>query len=649
MPKTRPHLSITLPKNFVFNANHENEPKTPDRTNSTPPLKSPSTNNLYRLKRRSRPAIDSLFNVGDQSLTDSSELPISSVEDSANAHLPTWSSDGINLLGAATGTSRKQAPSSPHTPQPCHGQATTSISDSHYPAGLLSRPLSACSILSDSSDDSSRSLVSYPAGDGSCTSLESDTPARRSSINRKNLYTPANWYEPGLKSSYVRRPTPSHDVWTEEMDWHLWSTYLRYLQDPTMTPFKMLPGVAPPLGVCYRVTREARKSWAITKHRKSTPPYLQTPGPVQASGGSGNRDESLGKPLTGRRICDSNATPTTLGRASSIHQWPKSGSSTRRRLRHLCKHRPSIAPHYQRLLQSRTPSPFSSSQSPNGRSRSQLSEISSSTYESSATFSTRDVQLSLTTSTGDTMQPDGPLAQLAMNPASFQKRDFEDFNEPPVPFASDISAPSDLESLASPFCSSNAPQSAPRLGSPFTHHTWGPSHTKQRTRPRVQRNFASDLATIRNSHGSELQLIKGAQSSSLHKRRALHHPGDTMQYEEKNVEEGLPPYHLETATEPSRDGSGLGLRDSKQHPLQSLFATPLDPGLSNPSLNAPMGSLDSAQVDHGGGSLAFDHSLSSPIQVTAPRRVRKPLQLFVPAGMPSPGHHLSDSRSTNES
>ena len=81
-------------------------------------------------------------------------------------------------------------------------------------------------------------------------------------------------------------------------------------------------------------------------------------------------------------------------------RWPRSEGATRKRLRNLCKRRPSLPAHYQRLLNTRSPSPFASSSSSAERTP-------------HAAFANYEMKMSLITSTNPTMQPEGPLAQLS--------------------------------------------------------------------------------------------------------------------------------------------------------------------------------------------------------------------------------------------
>ncbi len=62
-----------------------------------------------------------------------------------------------------------------------------------------------------------------------------------------------------------RRSSARKAPWTKAMSDHLWATYVLYLQDPKVTPFRMGKSCIPPHGVCLRVAREARRSWKGAK------------------------------------------------------------------------------------------------------------------------------------------------------------------------------------------------------------------------------------------------------------------------------------------------------------------------------------------------------------------------------------------------
>ena len=337
------------------------------------------------------------------------------------------------------------------------------------------------------------------------------------------------------------------------MDKHLWTTYLMYLQDPTVTPFKLLPGVSPPLGVCHRVAREARRTWRAAKPGSQTSHECATA--VIKRGESSDRSNRSGS-----------STPTG-GTQSKSHLWPKSGPSTRRRLPEHCNRKPMIAPHYQRLLQSRSPSPFSSS--PRTQTRSSRASTPMK-YDDTSVFNTRDVQLSLTTSTAATMQPNGPLAQLAHSKHSQEQSDRDWFNDPIVPWASPTEIPSDLGH-------GDPPMPMSQLGSPFGSHTWGPSKSRQHLRPMTPRTQSSDVSMLGPTLRSPVRMHDTFPYPGVTKRRAQHQledelsPGDTDMRRE--LLESLFGGSCESRHQRVRN-RGFSLGDYNEARLANLFTPP---------------------------------------------------------------------------
>ena len=586
MPRTRPQLSITLPRNFTFHYTEGEEPKTPEREIPTLVPRSPRPSNAYRFKRRSRPGVNSIFQDNKDSLS-SRDIPIPTIEMPTIVepirpvvqHRATEPAEGY-LAPFAT----RPFMTLPRTP--IQQQRRLALADGwnasiHQDLGdSITRPMSTCSLLSDSSDDSNGSLNSYPAGDGSCTSPESDVPdpfkfasIRKSKAKQwATLARNDDSIQIGLSTKQIRVN------WTPEMDKHLWSIYHVYLQDPTVTPFKMLPGTAPPLGVCHRVAREAKRSWRGAKTSLPNPSTMislpRLDDCVKPAATFGRRH---GSPDTIRADRSGSNTPTGSANAT-MPLWPKSSSSTRRRLRHLCKSKPNIAPHYQRLLQSRSPSPFSSSSRTQSRSQSRLSEVSSPFEKQPSSFNTRDIQLSLTTSTAASMQPHGPLAQLGSEDAKNAQPQQEWFNEPPVPWASPTAIPSDLIDVD--VDENEDPMLAPPpLGSPFGYHTWGPSRSRQRIRPSTSRIQSSDASTLGPSLlRSPVRFSDTFPYPGVQKRRARYPLEDELSPGGSSMQQSL----LDNLFGSPAEGRhrrvrsrGFSLGDaSTPNPLESLFTPP---------------------------------------------------------------------------
>ena len=629
MPRPRPQLSITLPKNFTFHYTEGEEPKTPPEKEIPIPVprSPPRIGNACRVKQRGRPSLTALFPHHDtQNASGDKPLPTIETPQIVEPARPTFlqrATEPTENLFAPTAT-RKHT-TLPRTPTFQQRRLTNDWDNSaHQDLGeSISRPMSACSLLSDSSGDSNGSLLSFPAGDGSCTSPESDVadpfkfPSMRKSDAKEYAALAMNSedIQSGLSTKQIRVN------WTSEMDKHLWSIYLFYLQDPTVTPFKTLPGTAPPLGVCHRVAREARRSWRLGgKSSFRRPSDLLSPPMSEDEVNKIQPDARAGSPDTARADRSGSNTPTAKeSKPPSIRVWPKSGSSTRRRLRYLCKRKPMIAPHYQRLMKSRSPSPFSSPR-PQSRSQSRLSEVSSPLSQ------LREVQISLTTSTAATMQPDGPLARLASGPQPSNQAGNEWFNEPPVPWASTPAIPSDVLSIEQ-----EEPVQTPLLGSPFGSHTWGPSRSRQRIRPNTSRIQSSDASTMGPSLRSPVRLHDTFQYPGVQKRRARHPLEDELSPGGSSMQQELLDNIFGTAPEGRHRrvrSRGFSLGDvAGSNPLESLF---IPPDQAN-------------QYSSGSTEVAPSNNLELPSTPPQIRRLGSPIHGISPRPPHTPSRHTASA------
>ncbi|KAI5791984.1 hypothetical protein EDC01DRAFT_630482 [Geopyxis carbonaria] len=250
------------------------------------------------------------------------------------------------------------------------------------------------------------SATTYSTAGGSCTSVEDEEDVEYSLPGKEiGLVTPANAQSLAVSEQKGKQRERSGRArktqWTEEMDAHLWRTYALYQQDPKITPFFVLPGQVPPLGVCYKVAREAKRSWKDAKLSGDWNSPLLTPKPkakrsVPPAAETSNRGDAL------RKI--------------SPYTFPASESSTRRRLRDLCRanYGPSSNPH--NFRQQRRRNGFGGDLKSRSTTLSP-SPIKSSTLKRPNTRdpfgSTRSMALSLTTSTASSMMPSGVLASLA--------------------------------------------------------------------------------------------------------------------------------------------------------------------------------------------------------------------------------------------
>lgn len=193
--------------------------------------------------------------------------------------------------------------------------------------------------------------------------------------------------------------------WTDEMDGHLWRTYMLYQNDPTVTPFYVPPGGVPPLGVCLRVARVAKSSWKGSK-----------------AGTGGARTVSARAPVTPVKgeFRSSIANKADLMRKTSMLKWPASESSTRKRLRILCRrgYGPSMNPyhnHRQDPTQFRSLNRFATDY----LSSEPLPPVEDDAEDSDRSVgnalltSTRSMALSLATSTSVSMRPDSTMAAIS--------------------------------------------------------------------------------------------------------------------------------------------------------------------------------------------------------------------------------------------
>ena len=394
MSRSRPSLSITLPTNFEIPYDEGQLPKTPDQQEEPQTAKEPPPppRQKFSVKRRRAEHVPS---EQRQPLPDfDTVIPTIEMSEAVSE----FSSPMIqpmaptnDLLSPIPSFQRLLTPKTPcarvnaQTPLESPGQEWAMINDKTRPS--LQRSASICSTFSDSSVSSGGSS-GFSAPTGNCTSPESvaTDPFMEDDIKKadKLILSPS---EKNSSPSAKRVKRHRHVRWTPEMDQHLENTYIRYLSDPRVTPFKTLPGVPPPLGVCNRVAARARHTWS--QQKASTPSSLDTILEVERSQRQGSPDTIRPEPAGNKD-------------AKQQSQWPRSDAATRKRLRKLVKGKPALSAHYQRLLRTRSPSPFPSSSSANRSSEPPLSSFTSS-----------EMKMSLITSTATSMQPDGPLAQLA--------------------------------------------------------------------------------------------------------------------------------------------------------------------------------------------------------------------------------------------
>lgn len=497
--------SSTLPRGFRYH--HEEErPKTPEST-TVNELRQPSPPRPTRLKVKRR-NVSSLQAPTEQFLASvaAADVPLPTIElpeqhtsgDLEMVDREDTSTDNFGFLAPQTSYSRFASP--PKTPIPsvsmdeaCSQRPDWSMGAS--PDDYFTRPTSSLSTASDFSDDSfySGSRLSRPSDDGSCTSPDSDVddPFQFPSISKgkgKSIvleesvpFAPLN---EKLRSKH-RKDAP----WTKAMSAHVWSTYLIYLQDPTVTPFRIGASAVPPEGVCYRVAREARRSWK---------------GPKPAAMAL-RRSARLGSVPSRVEQKSGSLTPTENPKVYA--QWPHSSGATRAHLRELCKIKDTTPVQRHLHLQSRSPTPFTK---PFDRSRLRTPEPQLSS------FNTKDIAMSLTTTTAESMQPDGPLAQLASDSSP-------DMVNPGSSFPSDSFKTIGFgKSQGMTIGSRNEDGNrGRRLGSPFFARTYGPSSSQilavsRPSPPRTQSDTAGPQLR------SPLRFDHPRSLNGTQKRRAQH-------------------------------------------------------------------------------------------------------------------------------
>jgi hypothetical protein len=494
--------STTLPRGFRFH-----EPRTPEpQAEDEPQIPSPPRPRL-KVRRRN---VSNLQAPTDHFLASvaAADVPIPTIE------LPQVAAQNISEdsdmpdredLSTTSGFLAPQPQdyrffSPPKTPMPTFPSEEGASQRRDWSMGTPSpaedyfqRPSSALSNASDASDDSfySGSRFSRPSDDGSCTSPESDIadpfqfPISKGKGKAIQLDEPVQLTTlNGKLRSKKRKDAP----WTKAQSAHLWSTYLIYLQDPTVTPFRIGASCIPPEGVCHRVARETKRSW---KGQKVAPVL---------------RRSSRLSSVVSSRASEKSGSLTPTGEHPKVYAaWPHSSAATRNQLREMCRNKDNTPVSRHRHMQSRSPTPFTKStirarQTPEPRT---------------SIFSTMDIAMSLTTSTAESMQPDGPLAKLAA----------EDSEDTPT-LTSSFPPLEEFKPLS--FSQSRGlgisldEERGRRLGSPFAARTYGPSSSKtlntfdRPSPPRTQSDTAGPHLR------SPLRFDKPRSLNGTQKRRAQH-------------------------------------------------------------------------------------------------------------------------------
>ena len=599
----KPHLSITLPRSFQFHYTDGHLPKTPEPEESAELVEPPQPpKQTYRVKRR-RPAVPfSRQLLAANEAVPTIEIPHAPMECPKPMRPATSSGLTDGLLSPLPQLKRIVSP--PKTPV-----AQMSRVSCETPGGIfdwssvhngdidhdLSRPSSSASGFSDSSFSSNDSSDSFPSLGGSCTSPESDSSDpfgfSHSKLEVPGISSPS----PAKLSKHASKPR-GHK-WTEETDNHLWITYMAYLQDPVVTPFKIWPGSVPPGGLVNRVARRAKRSWKGAKT-----PSIAIAKNVAAAG-----TPRAGSPDTIRPIHSDSSTPTGQESRKPPHVWPYDEATTRKRLRTLCKKKPSLPAHYFRLLRGRTPSPLYSS-SPRARNSRFFSPLG----DAGSSFSTRDMNISLAVTTAESMRVDGPLSRFAAEPSTPPCADNNQFSRQPSTRSSahqksqslhfGVGLGSNPHLLASPFvpkytnsdtstgadvsapASSNVstPRGAlmvPELGPPINLHAPIPLN---RSLKRRAAHKLEDEPGLKARHENLLQELFGTPADTSGRR--VRHRGFSLD-DASDGARGL----SSLFTPPSPRGPSILIhqQDATSGVDNSKLAPPVEPGASINRLGSP--------------------------------------------------------------
>lgn len=638
-PSTITPRSSTLARILAFQNSSDN-PKTPETIEPQPLTSEPPNPPRVRIRRR-RPGVAPAG--GSEVASNSDVLP--SIELSESGYIPRISQDSApprDGLLAPESSGLRRLPSPPKTPVaqsiPSFDervQIDWSDSQRTRASESIPRPNSVWSEVSDSSSCSIGSSDTFPSLGDSCTSPESDAndpfvfPKSRKAVEPSHM--------PATPTSKKRQTHLAQAKWTSDMDKHLWLTYLTYLADPTVTPFKTLPGTVPPLGVCHRVTRQAKKTWKSS--RASLSPVARGDTPRMSS-----LDEVLKHHETPARPFPpaANSSAETLRPMSSQQtistgslrlptSWPMSASSTRRRLRELCRRKPSLSPHYQRLMQNRTPSPFESSSS-RGRLSSPRRSSDQSTDQSS--FAVRDLNFTLATSTSATMHPGAPLSQLARESNLDAKHNHP--SRSPVHQKSqslqlsvglDQATPqtaSEIRRLASPFrphvtmalpeSSGSADPARPRLDPPLELHHPRPlsGSMKRRAQYPLGEDLFSDDPDTRRNYLEDLFRDSGGIGNGKRRIRSRGFSLGSMQHggPSRHISDLFTPPTAEQAQEddaPEPDTIEV-MREGHPQRLFGLGAGYAEPGPATAATSNPARRLGSPFSPTGAGNVGFSNT-----------------------------------------
>ncbi|KAK6540729.1 hypothetical protein TWF694_008121 [Orbilia ellipsospora] len=268
----------------------------------------------------------------------------------------------------------------------------------------MTRPSSAASMYSSSSACSFGSMTSFNSFPASAESPrhEKSNSFGSASFNQEadnSMDLADSQRTPRARRPHKQDSTKDAD-WSKTFDLHLWGAYVSYQSNPTVTPFYVPPGGCPPIGVCMRVAREAKRTWRVPKTIQETD--LTSPTERLSRTGSDSLlpiDATISEgSLRRRRGSRSHGSRRKEGLPRT---WPYSEAATRQRLRILSR-RITENPHLQ-TRHGRLASPIHMKNF--AAPRANIAEESQ--------YSTRSLSYSLVASTSESMQATGPLARLS--------------------------------------------------------------------------------------------------------------------------------------------------------------------------------------------------------------------------------------------
>jgi len=584
-------MSITLPRNFApLSLDAAEAPRTPDQTFAQLDLPPPPPHSTYRV-RRPRVNFNSFQarNPGLPATLFASDIPIPSSAGPRSTEVSKsfdLSSDdampSIELTSTPTRPNLFQRFSEPveyeklrlppvtQAPYTPPHQTTRTPVDIKRGEWDLRRPTSVRSHNSTSSVSTTETYDTRPTSyDGSVAGADDSDPFFPAENVKIIPATPLP-----LRKSKKQRLTnlfgKNNVDWTIDMDNHLFNVYQIYLADPTVTPFKTVPGSIPPTGVCHRVARRAKETWS--RASRVDFPIVQ---------------RHKVRSMLDVRMYSRNKTPDPedfLSTSTNDRRpaWP-SESATRKRLKQLCREKFTISAHYNRLRESRSPSPFAEQFQP--RRSSGLSASPMLKNEDDSAYTTRELHINLVAS-GAT----APLAQLTTGDSPPMGSALENFNRevdsaeqntmnpsPPAGLGITEEQPVMDHSKLLPVTN------APRLASPFSYNTWnGPIRPENRHRRGVTQNqFGTMHATgprLLSPFNPEADL-----GQNINKRRAQHNLEDELSPSGSslaghtsglNLEEPLANFvDPEPAPEPELVFTGLGDINQRRVRLRNRGAT----------------------------------------------------------------------------